>query len=478
MKRRNFFRVASVSLAGMGLAASCSNAGKKQDVEAPTGPVANEIPAYRGKIKSTFPAASRKSANDTIVLALIGAGGYGTNLALQTAGLKANTRFKYVCDVDDTRGGMAIAELKKLQGVEPVRVRDMRKVFDDREVDGVFIATPEHWHGLATVWACQAGKDVYVEKCISHTIYEGQKMIEAAMKYNRVVQCGTQNRSADYALTARDYLKSGELGDIVSVHVRGLLDGPVSLSDNENSGTPGTIDWNMWLGPAPEVPYSVSRNKAWGYYWDYSGGYAMAEGIIHQLDMARLVLGDPGFPKSAFCAGGRYCFEDKREIPDFQMVTFDYGNFILTLEAGEFTSYMAKSSPRVRFGEDFPEWKQNATLIQILGTKQMMYVGRMGGGWQVFDKDRKIVHQQTGLYPLEPHLRNYLECIRTRNQPNGNIIQGHQSAVLIHMANLSYRSGNRQLDFSADYETVNNNPAASRLAEPHYRKGFALPRDV
>ena len=116
------------------------------------------------------------------------------------------------------------------------------------------------------------------------------------------------------------------------------------------------------------------------------------------------------------------------EIPDYQMVTFDYGDYIMTLEAGEFTDYMAKSSPEVRFGPDFPEWKQNATRIQILGTKQMMYVGRMGGGWQVMEKDGTIVQQENGRYPLEPHLRNYIECIRTRNQPNGNIVEGHRSA--------------------------------------------------
>ncbi len=478
MKRRKFFQVATVSVAGMGLTASCTGNKSSEQKEETTASVIRKAPDYRQSIKSSFPGNNSKSASDTVVLALIGAGGYGTNLALQTAGLNMNTRFKYVCDVDDTRGGQAISELKKIQGSAPIRVRDMRKVFDDKDVDGVFIATPEHWHGLATIWACQAGKDVYVEKCISHNIFEGQQMISAAMKYNRIVQCGTQNRSADYALTARDYIKSGGLGEIVAVHVRGLLDGPVPFNEKEEMDAPNTIDWDMWLGPAPLAPYSISRNKAWGYYWDYSGGYAMAEGIIHQLDMTRLVLDNPGFPKSAYCAGGRYCFDDKRDIPDYQMVTFDFGTFIMTLEAGEFTNYMAKSSPQIRFGPDFPEWKQNATRIQILGTKRMMHVGRMGGGWQVFDKDGRIEAQQTGLYPLEPHLKNYIDCIRSRNQPNGNIVQGHNSAVLIHLANLSYRLGGRLLQFSPEYETIMNDREAELLMQPRYRQGFEFPGDI
>ena len=142
----------------------------------------------------------------------------------------------------------------------------MRKVFDDGEVDGVFIATPEHWHSLAAIRACQAGKDVYVEKTVSHDIFQGQKMIEAAKKYNRVVQCGMQNRSADYALSARDYIKSGALGDVIAVHVRELDSGPVPFGAKDDSPAPDTIDWDMWLGPAPRVPYNISRNKAWGYY--------------------------------------------------------------------------------------------------------------------------------------------------------------------------------------------------------------------
>ena len=474
MKRRKFFKVASLSTAGLGLAVSCSSNKKPADLTGEAKPVPVNVPDYRKTIKNSFPKVGLKSANDTVVLALIGAGGQGNTLALQTAELGENVRFKYICDVDDTRGGHAIKELKNKQGVEPVRVRDMRRIFDDREVDGVFIATPEQWHALATIWACQAGKDVYVEKCISRSIYEGQQMIKAAMQYDRIVQCGTQNRSAGYALTARDYIKSGELGDIIAVHVKGLINGPIPFNEKEDSPAPDTIDWDLWLGPAKNVPYNVSRNKSWLYYWDYTVGMQMDD-IVHQLDLTRLVLGDPDFPVSACCVGGRYSFNDNREIPDYQMTTFDYGNYVITLQAGQFTPYMVKSSPEIRYGESFPEWGQNATRIEILGTKRMMYIGRMGGGWQVLDKDGQVVAQQHGMFPLKPHIKNFIDCIRTRNQPNGNIIEGHKSAVLIHLANLSYRSGNQQLLFSPEYEAVLHNSKAQELSRLKYRKGFEIP---
>ena len=481
MKRRHFFGSLSWSLAGLGLATSCTNLKEKnhsQHAKSSDNQLTDRVPAYREKIKTTFSGGKVLGSNDRVVLALIGAGNWGTTLILNIADINKNVFVKYVCDVDDTRGGRTINELEKIQKIKPVRERDMRKVFDDQEVDGVIIATPQHWHGLATIWACQAGKDVYVEKCISFTIPEGQKMIEASMKYERIIQCGTQNRSAEYALSARDYIKSGQLGDVVAVNVMGLMNGPVPFNEKKGEQTPDTIDWNLWLGPAPDVPYSVSRNKSWGYYWDYSGGLALSNGAIHQMDLARIVLGDPGMPESVYCTGGRYLFDDQRDIPDYQMTAFDYGNFVLTLQTGDCTPYMLKTIPAIRYGDGFPEWKQNSTKIEIYGTRGKMYVGRMGGGWQVYDQDRQIVAQETGLFPLKAHLGNFVDCIRSRNQPNGNIMEGHNSATLMHLANLSYRAGKKQLIFSSEHETIINDHKTREMAAGTYRKGFEMPTEV
>lgn len=474
MKRRKFFKLATTGAAGVTMAASCTNVQNSDDSAGSEPLQSGKVPAYRKSITSTFSTGSGKSANDRIVVALIGAGHHGITVILQAANLGENVFVKYFCDVDDTRGGYGIEEVEKVQGVAPIRVRDMRTVFDDKEVDGVFIATPEHWHALATIWACQAGKDVYVEKNISHNIGECQQMIEATMKYERIVQCGTQNRSSAYALSARDFIDRGDLGDLVAVHIKEMLGGPIPFVEKEDTRAPDTIDWDMWLGPAPKVPYNVSRNKSWGYYWDYGGGTAMSGGITHQLDLARLVLGNPGFPKSVYCAGGRYFFDDNREVPDYQLATFDYGNFALTLEAGQSTPYMKKSGPEIRFTENFPSWMQNATRIEIIGTKRMMYVGRMGGGWQAFDEDGQIVAQEPGYYPLEAHIRNFIHCMRNREEPNGNIVEGYKSSVMIHLANLSYRSGNKQLLFSPEYESITNCSEAAELAIRHNRKGYEI----
>lgn len=477
MKRRKFFETASYGAAGL-ILGSCTSPKRENGAKPADMKSSGKTPAYRKNIKSSFTAGKGKSVNDTLIVGMIGMGGYGNFLTQEILKLHKNIHIKYVCDVDDTRGGRALTEIERVQSAKAIRVRDMRTVFDDKEVDAVFITTPQHWHALATIWACQAGKDVYVEKCISYDIYEGQKMIEAAMKYERIVQCGTQNRSADYVLKAREYINSGELGELVSVHLRQLDPGPIPFLEKKETKAPGTIDWDLWLGPAPEVPYSVSRNKSWGYYWDYSGGLAMSNGINHQLDMTRLILNDPGFPRSVYCAGGRYFYDDDRDIPDYQMATFDYGKFVLTLETGECTPYLSKASNEIRYGEEFPEWKLNSERVLILGTKRMMYVGRMGGGWQVFDKDGEIVAQETGYYPLQSHLEDFIDCVRSRKQPNANIVEGHNSAVLMHLANMSYRMGSRQLLFDPETETILNDDEANKLISRQYRRGFEVPEQI
>ncbi len=170
--------------------------------------------------------------------------------------------------------------------------------------------------------------------------------------------------------------------------------------------------------------------------------------------------------------------DDNRDIPDYQMTTYDYGNFIMTLQTGDFTTYMAKASTEIRNSDLFPEWKLNCDKIVIYGTKRVMYLGRMGGGWQVFDKGGQVVAQECGQFPLSEHLGNYVDCIRSRQQPNAPIVEGHKSAVLVHLANLSYRAGSKQLLFSPEYEMITNDDKAQTLAEGYYRKGFEIPSQI
>ena len=413
-------------------------------------------------------------ANDKIVLGLIGAGWRGTGLILDIAKNCPGVEVKYVCDVDKTRGGRAIEELEKSQGYRPLRVEDMRTVYDDKDVDAVIIATPEHWHALSFIWACQAGKDVYIEKVISMSINEGQKMIEATNKYNRIVQCGSQNRSGDFAISAREYIKSGKLGKIINVKTYCLLPGEKPWSLKEDEPVPDGLNWDMWLGPAHKVPYNVSRHKAPYDWWEYSPGLQMAM-TSHVIDCARMVIGDPDDPKSVYCAGGRILFDDKRDIPDMQAVTFDFGNMTMTCESGVFGDYMAKSNADVRYGNIFPNWRLTSTRTEIYGTEGLMLLEIMGGGWQVYDQDGKIRDQEYGYFPDVNHLKNFVDCLRSGKTPNADILQGHKSATLLHLANLAYRTGNQQLYYNNLKGVVENSPLANEISEGYYRPPYTIP---
>ncbi len=417
-------------------------------------------------------AATAKSANETIQLALVGAGGRGSALAANLAAIP-NVQFKYLCEVNDSRGGEVIRSLEKSQKRAPQRLRDFRKALEDKEVDGVVIATPEQWHALATIWACQAGKDVYVEKNPSLSIWEGRKMIEAARKYDCIVQCGFQNRSAPYASSARDYLQSGKLGKVVLVKVFNLLPGG-PWKPQPDAPLPAGLDWDMWLGPARDVPFNPGRLNGWGDFWDYEGGVLAGDGC-HQLDLARAALGDPPHPLSVACQGGNLAFNDRRETPHLQVATYDFGDFVLSCEHGTFPPYMKKFSNEVRYGNQWPLWSQSACRIEIYGTKQLMYLGRHGCGWQVMELDGKVVAQDKGYFPDKWHQPNFIDCMRSRKRPNADIEQSHYSACLPHLANIAYRSGMRSLQFDPASETFKNCDAANQFLKPNYRKNFRVP---
>ena len=413
-------------------------------------------------------------ANDKIILALIGAGGRGTQLILGIMQNNKNVEVKYVCDVDSERGGNTIQELSKMQKFAPRKVGDMRQVFDDKDVDAVVIATPEHWHALASIWACKAGKDVYVEKNVCLTMGEGKKMVEAAVKNKCIVQCGTQNRSGDYAFSARDYIAAGELGTIVVVKAYCMLPGTREWILKPDSPTPAGLDWDKWIGPAELVPYNISRHKAWYDWWAYSGGASMSGDASHVIDLARMVLGDPGLPRTVYCAGGRVIFNDNRDIPDNQTVVFDMGDYPMTLESSEYGNYMSKTPNEIRFGDKFPKWDTNATRIEIYGTKGVMFLGRHGGGWQVFGNGGKLLNEKTGYFPDERHQRNFIDCIRSRKTPNAPIEQGELSAAMINLANLAYRSGNKTVNIDSVTRSIVGNDVAAGLEKRNYREGYKL----
>jgi len=432
---------------------------------------------------SLFPMnGSFKGANDKIVLALIGSGSRGTGTIISTCRINENVEVKTVCDVNDVKAAKAIDQIEKEFGYRPKRSRNMKEVFNDKDIDAVWISTPEHWHALATVWACQAGKDVYVEKNPTINIWEGRKIIEAAEKYKRIVQIGFQNRSAPYAFSAREYIKSGKLGNIVHVKSYNMLGGSKWLP-KPDCEIPRGLDWDSWLGPAPYVPYNpnihdMEERGGWGNYWAYSGG-VLADDASHVLDLARRVLGDPGHPKSVYGWGGNFAWGSQKETPEFQSITYDFEKFTITCDSGNATNYMKKAPQSIRMSlTEFPDWRTYACRTEIYGTEGLMYLGRHGGGWQVKGEDSKIIAQDKGIFPDIDHQKDFIASLRTRKKPNGDVVQGQFSASLIHLGNIAYRVGNKQLFFDPDKERFIGNDDANKLLRTSYRENYKMPENV
>ena len=425
---------------------------------------------------------SFQGANDKIVLALIGSGGRGLETIISTCKVNANVEIKTVCDVKTTREETAVNQIEKALGYKPKSTKNMKEILDDKDIDAVWIATPEHWHALATVWACQAGKDVYVEKNPTISIWEGRKMVEAAEKYKRIVQIGFQNRSAPYGFSARDYIKSGKLGKIVQVKCYNMLGGRKWMPQPDQE-TPEWIDWDAWLGPAPYRPYnpnitSPGGRGGWLDFWAFGGG-ALSDDASHVMDLARLVLGDPPHPKSVYACGGNWPWGSQKETPEFLSITYDFGDFTMTCDSGNGTNYMGKTPNNIRMDPNlFPDWRTNATRTEIYGTEGLMYLGRHGGGWQVKGEDPEIIAQGGGIFPDVDHQKNFIESLRTRKKPNGDVEQCHLSACLVHFGNIAYRVGNKQLFFDGASERFTNNNDANILLKTAYRDNYKIPEKV
>jgi predicted dehydrogenase len=421
---------------------------------------------------------SAAGANEKIVLALIGCGGRGLGCIINCCKTNENVVIKTVCDVNRTKLANAQASIEKTFGYRPSTTEDMRTIFDDKDVDAVWIATPEHWHCPAAIRACQAGKDVYVEKNLSVNILESRKLVEAAAKYNRIVQAGFQNRSASQGFSAREYIRSGKLGKIATVKTYFMLGGG-KFTEAPEAPVPAWLDWDKWLGPAPYRPFSPSivsehGRGGWQNYWAYSGG-KLDDEASHTLDFTRMVLGDPTHPKSVYAWGGNYAYGGTGEAPEAQSVVYDFGEFVLTADGGTAFGYMRKAGQDIRNdAARFPNWRNYSARVEIYGTKGLMYLGRHGGGWQVIGNDDKIVAEDGAVFPDNAHQKNFIECIRSRKTPNGEIEECHKSATLVNMGNIACRVGNKQLLFDGKTEKFTNDKQANILARGTYRKGYEI----
>ncbi len=419
-------------------------------------------------------------AGDKIVLGLIGCGGRGPHLAngfLQ----HDDCEFAYLADVNEAilpARKKAIAELQ--DGRAPKTTGDFRRILDDSSVDAVVVATPDHWHAIATVWACQAGKDVYVEKPITHSAWEGRKMVEAARNHKRIVQCGFQNRSAPYNLAAKRYIEAGKLGAVHLCRIYNQKPPWGNCPVVDDSDPPAGLNWDMWNGPAPEHAYNKSMHRCWHHQWRYSGG-DIANDASHQIDLARWLLG-VDYPNTVYSTGGRFGDKSAAQTPDTQVALFDYDDLLVTFELTLFADYMLKTDSGVRDSDMFPYWMQNATRIELFGTKGLMVVGRHGGGWQVFTRPKSrqpvVKDQSFGRFPDPEHKKNFISCMRDRQLPSADVLEGHLSCLMIHYANISYRLGGEKLAIDPETESITNSATGRALLKRSYREPWVIPEQV
>jgi len=420
---------------------------------------------------------SAAPANEKVFLAQVGCGGRGGSLAPGFVA-RGDCQYLYCCDPDVGRAEGLAKALGSQQGARklPNALQDFRKALDDRSVDAVVVATPDHWHAPATVWACRAEKDVYVEKPATHSCWEGQKMVEAARKYKRIVQIGTQNRSAAHNMEAREYIASGKLGKIHFCRIFNQKDWG-NFPRQPDADPPKGLDWDMWNGAAPQANYNPTLYGGWHHLWRYSGG-DIANDASHQIDLARWLLG-VDHPKTVYSTGGRFNSEGAAETPDTQVALYDFDNLLVSFELTLWTPYMLKISPYIRESlTEYPYWPQCATRIEIYGEKGLMIVGRHGGGWQVFDRPKSekpvVKAQGNGKFPDPEHKENFVACIRSRQLPNADVEHGHRSALWIHYANISYRLGGQKVTIDPKTEQIVGNDEAMKLFRREYRKPWVI----
>jgi predicted dehydrogenase len=408
---------------------------------------------------------SNRSDNDTIVIGLIGARSQGM-ADLRQALKQPGVRCGALCDVDDAVLKERSAEVEKIQGKAPVAYKDFRRLLDDKDIDAVIIGVPDHWHCYQMIAACEAGKDVYVEKPLANSIRECDLMVAAARKYKKVVQVGQQQRSGDHWQSAMRLIKSGGLGDLRKTLVWANFNYGAGQAKVPDSPVPPGVDFDMWLGPAPERSFNKARfHGSWRMFWDYGGGL-MTDWGVHLMDMALWAKDVSAPPLSVASSGGNHAFTDRaHETFDTLSVTYqmpDHSNVRWEHTAGIETGPGGRNYGLAFVGND-------ATLV----------IDR--SSWDLFPESSKetfrvpALPRQMGTDSHEAHLKNWIDCLRTRKDPNCTIEMGRLAAIYTHMGNIALRTKSR-LEWDEGSNDFGSNVAANALLAPSYRKPWALPK--
>lgn len=403
---------------------------------------------------------SKAAPSERITLCVVGVRGRGNSVAQDFARLP-EAQITHVCDVNEPLMGPFAQKIAEIQKSTPKSVQDLRRVLDDKSVDAIIVTTPDHWHALATIWGCQAGKHVYVEKPISNNVFEGWQMVAAARKYKRVVQVGTQSRSVPHYKEVIDLVRSGRIGE---VHMAKAFNSQQrrKVPAVADSPVPSGLDWNIWQGPAPERAFNANRySYGWRWLWDYGTGDMGNDGV-HDLDIARWGL-DVDYPSEVTCMGDKLVFAgDIQETPDTQVATFRFPQkqAMLLYEQRLWSPY-------------HQEGFENG--VAFYGTEGYVVIGRRS--WRLVEKRNKVAVEQQVSFADAPHMQNFVTCVKTGARPNCDIEDGYRSTLLAHLGNLSFRLG-RPLKFDAEKQTIVGDETAAALLKRPGRKEFAIPDQV
>lgn len=361
-----------------------------------------------------------------------------------------------LCDVDSEILAEKAEAVGEEQGRKPKTYSDFRKLLDDREVDAVVVATPDHWHGIIAIRACQAGKHVYVEKPCAHNVHECRMIAEAAKRYNRVVQHGTQQRSGTHFQRAKEYVQSGKLGKIGMVRTWAIL-GRGSIGKKPATDPPAHIDYDRWLGPATKRPYTENRcHYNWRFMWDYGTG-DMGNWGVHWLDIALWSM-NLGWPQAVSSSGGIYIYDDDKETPDTQLATYEYPNLTLVWELRMWSRRGVEG---------------RGTGTGFYGDQQTLIVNR--GGYQVYGKDNQELIEEvkkSNDSDLD-HKLDFIDSIRNNRSPIADISSGQISAGVAILGNVAFLAGEKIRYTPGDDSLVNR--SKNHLLTREYRNKWKLP---
>jgi predicted dehydrogenase len=420
-------------------------------------------------------ASSAVGANDKIRIGLIGAGSRG-NQVLGTFLNHDEVDVVSVADVDDQHAAETAEKIEKKRSQRPKTMRDYREMLDDKNVDAVVIATPDHWHALPSIHAVMAGKDVYVEKPVGHNVAEGQAMIKAARKYDKVMAVGTQQRSSSHFQKAVEAVRSGKIGQVFWVQTWNFENiSPSGMGVYPDTAAPAHVDYDRWLGPAPARPYNPNRfHLLFRWFFDYAGGM-MSDWGVHLNDIVLWAL-DARAPQAVYATGGILTSKDDRDTPDTLQVVYEFPGCTLTysMRKGNGLKLNGHGYGILFCGTD-GSLLLDREGYEIIPDKTTVPYGIAGIHPEI--KARKIeleAEKEKGVEGQPAHIKNFLECLSTRKRPICDIEIGHRSTNTCHLGNIAYRLG-RRLVWDGATETFKGDAEANALLAREPRRGYELP---